>query len=486
VKKCRHTNQLLYTTSMPRQKLPSTGEMRRFVEDWVDRFDVIRPDDSLDPTQLKAVYQGWAAVQWVEQHGQQVDPETLASVLAGVRVKAGNSRDKRLWRERILYVGPLGGYYRLPAKVWQWVLRAGAEAGHFPQVVGPDALPVQEAPPVAQPYLITLANKPSVLIDRATRGPDGWNDSTLQYREVFEDGLVLNYFEENAGTETLRQQLMTLDPRTSDVWRLLTAKALEHDRDDLFTPITIKPGELAQALGLKPHPNGSVRPKDLLRCTQSLFHLERLWLTLPDAGPDDDEGSRKRVLAVMARGRSRKIDGQAVPSSWTLVLGEWANYFPRSFAPIFRGLVELPANSATNLWAKQIGTELSYWLRETAGDLTTVRYIPVGTLLTRASLMHEVLELREHKNQNRAIERFEATLEMLGTLGLHENWAYEARSAAAMDFTQGKPDFFETWLSSLVELHVPEPFLQSIAELAHAEQSTSRRGVRHLTAEAGR
>ena len=267
---------LLYTGSMPRQKLPSTGEMRRFVQDWASRFGAENPDESLEPAQLKAVYQGWAAVQWVEQHGQPVDSEALASVLSGVRVKAGNSRDKRLWRERILYVGPLGGHYRLPSKVWQWVLRAGAEAGHFPAVVGPDAALAQEAPPAAQPYLITLANKPSVLIDRATRGPDGWNDTTLQYREVFEDGLVLNYFEENAGTETLRQQLMTLDPRTSDVWRLLTAKALEHDRDDLFTPITIKPGELARALGLKPHPNGSVRPKDLLRCTQSLFHLERL------------------------------------------------------------------------------------------------------------------------------------------------------------------------------------------------------------------
>jgi len=97
------------------------------------------------------------------------------------------------------------------------------------------------------------------------------------------------------------------------------------------------------------------------------------------------------VLAVMARGRSRKVEGQSIPGSWTLVLGDWAKYFPRSFAPIFRGLVELPAN----LWAKQIGTELSYWLRETADNQTTVRFIPVGVLLTRASVMQEVLDLRE-------------------------------------------------------------------------------------------
>ncbi len=462
--------------------------MRRFVAQWCTRFghpddlpDVI-PDRGPAYEQLKATYQGWAAVQWAEQHGQVVSANEVSALLGVVRVRAGHSAEKQLWRERVLYVRPLQAHYRLPSKVWQWVLRAGVTAGHFPAVVAPAAATTAAASTPQQPYLLTLANKPSVLIDRATRGPDGWNDATLQYREAFEDGLTLNYFEENTGADTLRQQLQTLDPRTSDVWRLLTAKALEQDRTDLFTPITIKPGELARALGLKPHPNGSVRPKDLLRCTQSLFHLERLWLTLPDAAPGDDEGSRQRVLAVMARGRSRKVEGHSVPSSWTLVLGNWAHYFPRSFASIFRGLVELPANSATNLWAKQIGTELSYWLRETAGDLSTTRFIPVQTLLLRASLMQDVLDLREHKNQNRAVERFEAALELLGQLGLFNRWSYAARSAAALDLMQGKPEFFETWLTSQVELQVPEPFLRSIAELAADETPATRKANRHRTA----
>ncbi len=61
---------------------------------------------------------------------------------------------------------------------------------------------------------------------------------------------------------------------------------------------------------------------------------------LPDAAPGDDKGSRQRVLAVMARGHSRKIEGQSVPSSWTLVLRNWAQYFPRSFAPISRQAVQ--------------------------------------------------------------------------------------------------------------------------------------------------
>lgn len=449
--------------------------MTRLVEEWSRRYGQEShvpnppPEEGKEFERLKALYQGWAAVQWVEQRGKPVEEEVVAPLLSGGRVRAGNSPDKRLWRQRILYVRPLQGYYRLPSKLWKWVLSAGVSAGHFPAVVLPEgAASRPSAPAGLQPYLV-LANKPSVLIDRATRGPGGWDDATLQYREAFEDGLTLNYYEENTGADALRQQLMTLDPRTSDVWRLLTAKALEQDQGDLFTPITIRPGELARALGLKPHPNGSVRPKDVLRCTQSLFHLERLWLTLPDAGPQDHEGSRKRVLAVMARGRTRIIDGQVVPNSWTIVLGEWAKYFPRSFAPIFRGLVELPANAATNLWAKQLGTELSYWLCETAGNLVTVRGLPVRTLLTRASLMQDVLDLRDHKNQNRALERFEAALELLGELGLHERWSYETQSATAMDLAAGTDTFFDTWLESVVEFQVAEPFLQSISEAARGQ-----------------
>lgn len=474
---------------MPRQKTPTAAEMARFVVEWSKRWGSRHelpdplPTRGTEFEQLKAVYHGCAAVQWVEDHGHRLSPEEVAGLLGGRRSRAGNSAAKQLWRERVLFVTPLDSHSRLPSRVPQWVLRSGVALGHFPPFVAPAAAPEEPKPRRGQPYLLTLANKPSVLIDRATRGPDGWNDTTLQYREVFEDGLTLNYFEENAGADTLRQQLQTLDPRTSDVWRLLTAKALEQDRNDLFTPITIKPGELARALGLKPHPNGSVRPKDILRCTQSLFHLERLWLTLPDAAVGDDEGSRQRVLAVMARGRSRKIEGQSVPSSWTLVLGNWAHYFPRIFAPIFRGLVELPANSATNLWAKQMGTELSYWIRETAADLTTTRFISVQTLLLRASLMPDVLDLKAHKNQNRAVERFEEALELLGQLGLFDCWSYEDGSAAALDLLQGKPEFFDTWLASEIELQVPEPFLRSIAELAADEKATNRKSKRHLTAE---
>lgn len=455
---------------MPQQKALSSEEMAQFVAECLARFQLADTQNVLKrplPVKgtkaeaLKASYQGWLAVQWIEQHGVQVSAEEITPWKAA-KVRAGNSLEKRLWKARIIYLKPLGAYYQLPKKVWQWVLKAGAAGGHLPSVVAPTKGGQVKVQP--SPYLITLANKPSVLIDRATRGVGGWNKATLQYHETFEDGLVLNYYEESAGQEQLRQQLMTLDPRTSDIWRLLTAKALENDRNDLFSPIKVKPGELAQALGLKLHPNGSVRPKDVLRCTQSLFHLERLWLTLPDAGPHED-GTRKRVLAVMERGKARKIEGQAVPSSWTIVLGDWARYFPRSYAPLFRGLVELPANSATNLWAKQIGTELTYLIRETAEISGLARQIHVQTLLIRASLMQDTLDLREHRNQNRAIERFETALDLLIRLGIYESWAYEGDGAANLDRVQGRPEFFETWLTTRIEFRVPERFLRDVAKL---------------------
>lgn len=447
---------------MARPKLPEAAEMRQFVADCHQRFGVPLSNE-LDGQTLKHAYQGWAAVVWIEENSPCVVDAEIQQDGKG-KVKAGNSTAKRLWRERVVFVPALQRHYRIPRDMPKTLLRAGVRTGLLPAVVSPEDAPEIQASPIE--YVLTLANKPSVLIDRATRGPSGWNNVTLQYRESFEDGLSLNYFEENAAPDTLRTQLLSLDPRTSDVWRLLTAKALENERDDLFTPITIKPSELAQALGLKLHPNGSVRAKDSVRCTQSLSHLARLWLTLPN----DPDGPQKRVLSVMEIGRARKIDGVSIPSSWTLVLGDWAKYFPRSYAPIFRSLVELPANSATNVWAKQIGTELTYWLRESGSDLNPVRYIEVRALLSRASIMQDVLDLREQRNLNRAIERFESTLELLGNLGLHERWGYESKSAAKLDLTQGKPEFFDVWLSSLVELQVPETFLRSIAELVETNR----------------
>lgn len=455
---------LLHITipAVPRLKKSTAAEMRQFVADCHQRFG-FPPSANLEDTTLQVAFAGWSAVVWVEENADVMQGEMVSTRSGKPKVKAGNSAAKQLWQDRVMLVPVLSAYYRIPARVPKWVLPAGVATGHFPAVAAPSAAP-HAASQAASPYVITLANKPSVLIDRATRSPAGWNDVTLQYRDTFDegDGLVLNYFEENAAPDALRAQLQTLDPRTSDVWRLLTAKALECEVDDTFAPIEIKPAELARALGLKPHPKGGMRGKDLVRCTQSLFHLERLWLTLPG----EQKGRQKRVLAVMERGELRQVEGKEIPSSWTLVLGEWVKFFPRSFAPIFRGLVELPANSATNVWTKQIGTELTYWFRETAGDPTLTRLIEVRMLLQRASLEQEVNELREQKNLNRAIERFENALNLLKQIGLHDQWEYEPGSSALMDDMHGRPGFAEIWLGAVVQLTVPAHFLESIAELS--------------------
>lgn len=435
---------------------------------WWEAYDA--PSETLAAELLKAEYHGWAAVAWIEGAGERLSEDDVAPLGRAGRVRAGNSVDKALWKARVVFVRPLGAHHRLPARVPQWVLREGARAGHLPLVVAPDAADARPLTPPG-PYLTVLANKPGIFIDRATRSADGWNEATLQYRDAFEETLALDYFEEDAAPELLRQQLMTLDPRTSDVWRLLTARALETEGDDLFAPITIKPDELARALGLKPHPKGGMRGKDLVHCSRSLHHLERLWLTMPDA-KFPDRLTRKRVLAVMERGYTRQVDGQIIPNSWTVVLGEWAKYFPKSYAPIFRSLVELPANSATNLWAKQIGTELTYLVRETADDPRSVRRVAVEALLVRAGLLRDVQDLRANKNFNRALERFEATLDLLRDLGVHEGWTYAPESAALLDRAQGKPEFFELWIGSVVEIVVPPPLLQATQELVERAGKT--------------
>lgn len=110
---------------MPRQKTPGSAEMARFVAEWFRRFGADAQVPNSLPTrgpafdQLKALYQGWAAVQWVEEHGERLDAETVASLLRDTRVRAGNSADKQLWRERILFASPLREHYRLPSKAWQ-------------------------------------------------------------------------------------------------------------------------------------------------------------------------------------------------------------------------------------------------------------------------------------------------------------------------------------------------------------------------------
>ncbi|PYE49466.1 hypothetical protein DES52_12212 [Deinococcus yavapaiensis KR-236] len=420
---------------------------------------------------LKAEYFGWMAVEWVRINGQELHEDVVAPLKGVRRVRAGNSDEKALWKERALYVQPLRAYYRLPARVPQWVLRSGVQNAHFPAVVAPDAVTTASAPQAPGPFLTVFANKPGVFIDRATRGTHGWDEVTLQYRDAFEETLALDYFEEDAAPEQLRQQLMTLDPRTSDVWRLLTARALEADGDDVFAPITIRPDELARALGLKPHPKGGMRGKDLVHCSRSLHHLERLWLTMPDTR-FPDRVTRKRVLAVMERGYTRQIDGQFIPNSWTVVLGEWAKYFPKSYAPIFRSLVELPANSATNLWAKQVGTELTYLVRETADLEGDVRFVSVHALLERASLLNDVNDMRANKNFNRALERLEGTLDLLHDLGVHDGWRYVPDSAALLDRLQGKPEFYDAWLQSVIEIRVPAPLLAATQALVERTSRT--------------
>lgn len=87
---------------MPWQKTPTTAEMARLVEQWSRRCgeEMVLPDPLPEGgpahDRLGALYQGWAAVQWVEEHGERVTAEDLAALLGSTRVRASISADKRL------------------------------------------------------------------------------------------------------------------------------------------------------------------------------------------------------------------------------------------------------------------------------------------------------------------------------------------------------------------------------------------------------
>lgn len=139
--------------------------------------------------------------------------------------------------------------------------------------------------------------------------------------------------------------------------------------------------------------------------------------------------------------------------------------FTREFAPIFRSLVELPANVATNVYAKQLGTELAYLYREQALD-EPARVISVAELLGRASLTREALAMRKRRRVSEFVARFEETMDALKSYGVHEGWCYAPDSEAELRAAEGQRTYFDTWLAATLLVTPPREVLASFGALA--------------------
>lgn len=384
-----------------------------------------------------------------------------------------------LWQERIVQVQVNGPplYYRLPPRLPSWL------KGHYDV---PSSMP-------KDPHLRVLSARPYQMIDRAMRSPANWEVTQVpRYPAQPLNGLQLEYQQEGLALQDLERLIHTLDPRTGDVWRLLLAVALEEGQSGMYRTLTLDLRDLGKALGFKPHPRGGFRPQQLHEIAQALGHLERLWLTIgPDARTlEQDLGQPRRayrklkeqknlrVLAVMGKETARELDGEVFYLHWHLALGEWAKLFEKSYARIFRSLLELPARPAKALWAKQLGTELAYLYREDRQpdpDRPDLRRkqktITVKRFLERACLLSETEHLHAQGHHPRAVKRFEEALDLLAYHGVHQGWHYHPEDAGKIDGQTGKPGAYRVWLQSRVLIEAPSNLLSDLPQPRNTTKS---------------
>lgn len=465
---------------MPRTKLPDTDEMAAFVAGWLRERthgdDVVKALEAGDVTPLrieglaldaavKTHYRAWQLVALAHERGERLAQRAVQALVEDVPPDVSAAR---LWKERVVFVRPLGAYYRLPARAGKLQLEAAALVGLVetpPGVAGP---PVE-----AGEFRFVLANTPGQEIDRATRGPHGWDAEALAYEHA---GVLITYGDEGVPIDVARAELSEMDPRTSDVWRLLVAKTLESGRDDELVPIEVQPGELALAMGFKKHHKGGMRAEDLVKCADAMTRLERLWLrvtvdvksgVVPDLPGERISAleTETKVIHVIRRGAARTVDGRRIPRYWQVALGSWAKVWPRSFAPLFRSLVELPANNATAVWAKQVGAELAFLWGLRARDASAQR-VTVRELLGNAMLLVEVDKLRARGELGVAVERFARTLDQLFEKGVHAGWAYDHADFERMTAAERTRRFFEVWMNAAVLVTPPEAVVQALTQRA--------------------
>ncbi|GEM49354.1 hypothetical protein [Deinococcus cellulosilyticus] len=396
-----------------------------------------------------------------------------------------------LWQERIIHIRSQtgGGYYRLPPRLPGWL----KDHYDFPTRTAKD------------PYLKVLSARPYQMIDRAMRSAEGWSLQDLpRYPQTVTHGLQLEYQQDGLKLADLEGLIHTLDPRTGDVWRLLLALALEEGQSGIYRTLTLDLRELGKAMGFKPHPRGGFRPQQLQEIAQALGHLERLWMTItPEARTlEADTGQHKRVyrslkdqktmrvLAVMEKDQPRELEGEVFYLRWHLALGEWARLFEKSYARIFRSLLELPSRPASALWAKQIGTELAYLYREDRQpepDRPDLRRkqktLTIQRLLERSCLLHETELLHGQGHHSRAVKRFEQALDLLAYHGVHQGWHYHPEDAARIDDQTGKPGAYRVWLNSRVLVEAPLSLLNDLpapikrSRGPRAERPSAKRAV---------
>ncbi|NJK42999.1 MAG: hypothetical protein HC933_00875 [Pleurocapsa sp. SU_196_0] len=303
-------------------------------------------------------------------------------------------------------------------------------------------------------------------VDRATRGADGWTLPESDYPR-FEDPSNRHVIEIAGDGETLaamRASVLALNPRVADVWRLITALSLEAwaDGESEPPPIWVDCRDLLHAMGFEQHHKGGFRPEHVEAASRALETINNLWVVVPLGSRiyPVDPVSRKRkrreltaenrfrVMVTLQKTELKDLFGTRYPLRWQVRPGPWIRDYPRRVAPMLKSLVELGAQQTANVWAKALGTELTYQWRP---DAPPRRSVHIKTWLVTAGIYGEVERAFQKRNGARAREYFEATLDLLSMLGLFQEWFYDPSDLTAME-KASRATRFEVWLNSSIVL----------------------------------
>lgn len=367
---------------------------------------------------------------------------------------------------------------------------AGIELGSYPFQFQQGAQGPEAASVYPEHLRRMFSASPFIVIDRASRDGQNWQyNPEEEIVPYFEDGripglrLVYGDPKPSFDVETAAQnaigQLQELDDRTADVWRVILWKAAEAgiSQGNAYARIDIDTREVAQLLGYQAATRGGMKKQDLRHVHKALEHLERMQLFVsPDAkgtlevDTGQGKGKRKakqlvkarqeRVISVMSREVERDLLGDKCHMVWGIALGDWAKFFPRSFSPMFKALVELPNRGGKFKWAKRIGTELALLYRQDAQGGEKVKKLKWSTILDRAGLMAEVADLRQGTNRSRIAKQAEEAMDLLQKKGVVKAWHMRSQDQDRVNSSAGKPGSITTWLDSIVEITVPDEVME--------------------------
>lgn len=298
-------------------------------------------------------------------------------------------------------------------------------------------------------------------LDRAVRSSENWriNPGDTPFYADPTTKLTVS-FNPKSDSALVLEQLRNLNPRTADVWRLVTALILEQWPATQLapTPVWVQVTDLLDAMGYARQSAGGYRPAHIKAVADALATLENLWLVKlgdlkvssvsPVTGKRQPTALRgqssQRLVNILAREGVRTLDNEEYTMQWRIQAGEWINQFPRESAHVLKTLVELNAKSGPNIWAKALGMEIAYLCARRDSVLT----MRVDELLERSGLIANVKGKGTGGNGDRARRYFEEALDILVKLGALQMWKYSDSSGVTGEANQAMR--YRQWLEQHV------------------------------------